>query len=504
MNFQRNQNYVPVSRKYTIGYILLLLIVMAVCVLSISANRRIQSDYKEMTEETVGLNQLYIDVETANTYLSFYFMTLRSESLQMFQIYSQDLNDQIEKLIQENQMWSRDETDLFEMVKTYLKQGKTLCDNLDFFVTRGLESGADNSALDEQFNDTQDVISYINQSFKEIYSQKLIWVDERQQIIQKSNRRFQIVQIILLIIAAAICIIYYRAVLDGISKSLAKLYEFVGRIKSNPYEDLTVEIWTNDEFGIFAETLNEMLDIIHQQFHQLEENLHVQERLKRVEIEKLQVSSKLQKSQMLLLQSRINPHFLFNTLNTIAATAAEEQAEKTERLMDITASYLRYNLEQITKTVTLQQEMENVHDYVYIQQCRFGDRFLFIFEQDKQCDCLLMPCMILQPLVENALQHGIHDMKEGGKCVIRSRYANSRICLEVEDNGIGFSKEMLEKYNKEITDSIDEEHIGLRNVFRRINLFFGEAADCQIDSMPGKTVIRLILPGSSLKISAGS
>ena len=136
--------------------------------------------------------------------------------------------------------------------------------------------------------------------------------------------------------------------------------------------------------------------------------------------------------------------------------------------------------------------MEN---YFIIQRCRFGDRIRFAFDVDETCGRLEIPCMILQPLVENAVSHGVGSMIGGGAVTVRLFRQGNGVCLEVRDNGVGMEPQVLEKLRKSFTQELfDDGHIGLHNVYQRLRLFFGAELGFEVESHPGDTCIRMLLP----------
>jgi sensor histidine kinase YesM len=209
------------------------------------------------------------------------------------------------------------------------------------------------------------------------------------------------------------------------------------------------------------------------------------------EIENLRIYSDLQKNHLDFLQSRVNPHFLFNTLNMISSLARIENADQSAELMEITASFLRYNLDNISKTVTLEKELQNLKEYVAIQECRYGGRYTYSFEVEEQVLNFLMPCMILQPLVENAIQHGIAMMLHGGWVCIKALQSEKGIRLEVRDNGVGMTEEQIQDIYKEIYENNSSNtHIGIRNIYRRLQLFYHNDVQFELENMnPGLKIV---------------
>ncbi len=484
-----------ITSKYSRGYFLMLLVVLMVFVVSLFSGQTLSLRYSRAIGELLDLNELFVDVETTNKYVYDYYLYLRANSSEAYYEESAKTQAAVDAMMERMKSgYLRDVVDLCCMVQTYLDQSGLLMRRLDAVVTDG-HAAAEDAGLAVSYAQTQDVISYINQSFKEIYSARLVTTQRTQAEIQRSWRLLSVLQIGMLLVGVGICFGFYRKVVHGITLSVKKLTAFASGVARQPALQEHVQIDTGDELAVFADAFNEMIDTIHAQMDQIEADSRMREQLQRAEMENLRISAALQSSQLKLLQARINPHFLFNTLNMISQTARMEDAEETARLMEATADFLRYNLGKVTKAVTLADEIENTRNYVYIQRCRFGERIGFVFEVDESCAGREVPCMILQPLVENSVTHGVGSMLGGGVVTIRLFRQDASAWLEVRDNGVGISAQRL----AELRDSFKREseeggHIGLKNVYLRLKLFFGEELQFQIDSRPGDTVVRIGLP----------
>lgn len=212
-------------------------------------------------------------------------------------------------------------------------------------------------------------------------------------------------------------------------------------------------------------------------------------------VENAELRDQARKSEIRALQMQINPHFLFNTLNTIARTADMEEAEGTVLLLEGTASLLRYTLGDSMQMVPLEKELEMLKNYVSIQENRFEERILFHFELDKSLHTTLVPRLILQPVLENAVIHGVAMKTEGARIEIRTFQSERGCVLSVTDNGVGIEAERLAKIREEIRrGSIAGTHIGLANIYARLRFFYGSRADFEIESTPGSgTEVRICI-----------
>jgi two-component system LytT family sensor kinase len=205
----------------------------------------------------------------------------------------------------------------------------------------------------------------------------------------------------------------------------------------------------------------------------------------------------LMKARIDALTNQINPHFLFNTLASISSLV-RTKPEAARTLILKLSSMLRRRLRHDEPFVSLREELASVDEYLDIEAVRFGPQLRV--EKALSPDTLdgVVPSMILQPLIENSIKHGIAPKVGGGRIVVRSRRENGRTIIEVEDNGLGMTDERLDQVYSGADGS--GSGIGLRNVSERLRVIYGELALLHLTSAPGRgTVARLEIPdlGSS-------
>jgi len=191
------------------------------------------------------------------------------------------------------------------------------------------------------------------------------------------------------------------------------------------------------------------------------------------------------RAQVRALQAQINPHFLFNTLNVLASLIHSDP-EKAERVTEELAEIFRYALESTRfEWVTLGDEIKFLQAYLDIEKARFDDRLRYMFNVDASMRCINIPPMILQPLVENAIRHGIGQLLEGGEVRIHARSAQDSIVITVEDTGTGTRS--LKRHGG--------SGIGLANVRERLNHIYGESASFRLEEITeGGMRAVLVLP----------
>ncbi len=208
----------------------------------------------------------------------------------------------------------------------------------------------------------------------------------------------------------------------------------------------------------------------------------------------------LRKAELKALQSQINPHFLFNALNTISCFC-REKPEKARELLMALSSYFRNMLDDIDYMVPLETELEHVQAYVMLEEARFEDHLkVRIDAQPIDCTCRV-PNLILQPIVENAIRHGA-TKRDKGLVTIRIRKEEKNTLIDVSDNGPGIEKEVVDRLYDKGWDlpQKDESHgIGMLNVQRRLIGIFGKNAGLQVISGESGTTVRMIIPNQKEK-----
>ena len=188
-----------------------------------------------------------------------------------------------------------------------------------------------------------------------------------------------------------------------------------------------------------------------------------------MEISKVEnLISLLKYSELKALQSQINPHFLFNVLNTMTSLIRTNPEKAREVTIDL-SNYLRYNLDNNLKSVELIKELNQIDTYIKIEKARFGDKLNIIYDVDESLYNFQIPSLIIQPLVENSIKHGILKKRDNGFVKIIVKRIDKDIEVAIEDDGVGIEQAVIDNLDKKI-----EENIGLKNVHQRLKLLYGE------------------------------
>lgn len=326
---------------------------------------------------------------------------------------------------------------------------------------------------------------YIQESALELIDVELTAYQTYYKELQERNGHFITFIIFLFITTIAIAIFFAVWFSRGITRPLHKLSLAAKEVSKGDLLGEAVEIQSNDELRLLGEAFNNMRANIHNLVKEIKDQSELDQLLKEMELKHL--------------QNQINPHFLFNTLNTVSKMAYLEDANTTSRLIDSVAALLRHSLGNINDQVTLKDEVNIVQDYFRIQQTRFSERVQFITKIDESSLDIEIPRLTLQPLVENAFIHGIEEREEGGIISIKIEQTDEFVVIEVSDDGEGIDKEKIEQLLS--LSTVKDDHvghstgIGLTNVIRRLQLYYQMENIVEIESEKGQwTTIRLLLP----------
>ncbi len=216
--------------------------------------------------------------------------------------------------------------------------------------------------------------------------------------------------------------------------------------------------------------------------------------------EKHEVEKQLDVVRLQMLKNQINPHFLFNTLNMIASTAQIEDAAATEKMITALSRLFRYNLKSTESVMPLERELRVVQDYMYLQQMRFGKRLRYSADCPENTQEVLVPSFALQPLVENAIKHGLSSRSRGGRIHVRTWMEGKRLRISVADTGTGMKAERLSEIREELRSGQEgKTGVGLGNIYRRVHAMY-EDGEMELYSCEGcGTVVQLAFTPELLK-----
>ncbi|MDF2835502.1 MAG: proteinhistidine kinase [Paenibacillus sp.] len=271
----------------------------------------------------------------------------------------------------------------------------------------------------------------------------------------------------------------------SITARLGNILRYMKRVK-NQHFDTMRQAESNDEIGQLTGEFNRMT----LQIRSLINDVYVADiRQKSLELER-------RKAQLNALQSQINPHFLFNALETIRMRSVIKKESETAKIIHNMAKLFRSALTWKRDMVAIREEMEFVNCFLEIQQYRFGDRLTFDISVEPEAEELLIPKFVYLPFVENACIHGVEQVKKGGHIELRIHADKEMAYFFIRDNGNGMPREQKEKIRSYLDEEEElGERIGVQNVIYRLKLIYGDAFLFELESESGAgTAVRIGIP----------
>lgn len=371
--------------------------------------------------------------------------------------------------------------------------------------------------LDAVFNNTNSTVLLVNKFHRVIYSNSRRFVDDRNKIIKNFRDRrglifndgeliyisrnkvdyadtwiyvitdcsiYLNISIIMLLLIIAVTIIMSAAISSSAGKFSAKktaiIYQLIDALKQveDGKLDINLDIESDDEFKSIGHSFNMMLGSIR---HLIERH------------DKMALENNMAIVQM--MESQFNPHFLFNTLESIRYLVKFNPKVADKTVVNL-SKLLRYSIQNTVDTVRFKEEFDFVKRYIEIMKVRFGERLEFNDNISDDVKEVSVPKMIIQPIVENAVKYGFGENVEALRVEISAYIEDEKLYIIVKDDGVGIDKDLLkdlvfnlnEKYNS-------SDHIGLYNVHKRIELLYGIDYGLEINSEAGKgTEVILVLP----------
>ncbi|MFR2289959.1 MAG: sensor histidine kinase, partial [Butyricicoccus sp.] len=297
------------------------------------------------------------------------------------------------------------------------------------------------------------------------------------------NMVFTIVAAIGSVLFAGAMLYYARSLLLPVQQ----MSRGARRVADGEYDIEDFNFARSDEIGMLADSFNHLKHQIARTIHALESEAQLEKSLRQQESEAARLRQLIEQSRFAQLQSQINPHFLFNTLQSVANMAGIEQATVTGDMVVRLANFFRYTLDHDDSVVTLDRELALLRDYISLQELRFGERISFEMNCDSRCAACELPKFTLQPIVENSIVHGMRSRSAGGRIRIVTESTPNGCRIQITDNGGGFSRSKMKQNTAE-----GHRSIGLQNIAGRIALSGGSF---RIVSCPGLgTTARIILP----------
>ena len=353
----------------------------------------------------------------------------------------------------------------------------SLCHNLE----EKIYQLRDTDSYDERQSQLENNIYVLTALIQEYMYNYLYYEAARLNVLQSQIGRRLVADFILIAAVTGLLVLFFtrRAVRLGrsITEPIAALCARVEGVNSGGLAEREPIQAEDYEICTLSRGFEEMVGRLNRQ---IQETAHNQERLRRTELA--------------LIQSQVNPHFLYNTMDTIIWLIEAEKTEEAVEMVSSLSSFFRHSLSRGQDVITLHEEEEHVCSYLQIQQARYKDIMRYTVNIAPELKGALIPKLTLQPLVENALYHGVKLKRELGHIYVTGRIEGADILLQVTDDGVGMPPEWLARLTRTIEEG-ERVGFGLSTVHERLQLFFGPPYGLSISSQPGVgTTVTIRIP----------
>ena len=285
----------------------------------------------------------------------------------------------------------------------------------------------------------------------------------------------------IIIICASCCLlslVFSILLSKTISRPVIDLSKMMVKVGEGDFE-VTSTYESKDEIGILSKQFNKMVNRV----QQLIEEVYKEQLLK-------------QKTELKFLRMQINPHFLYNTLESINWLARMKGVPEVGKMIKALGDLMRASISG-DDLVSIEEEIKNINNYLMIQKLRYGEKVKTEINIKQDVAAFIIPKLTLQPIVENAIVHGIEAKEGDGNIIICADRLDGKVVISVKDDGVGMESDLAETILEQDfeTDKGDATHIGLKNVDRRIKMYYGKQYGLHISSAPGEgTTIQILFP----------
>ena len=399
----------------------------------------------------------YLKVKNSQTLLDYYQNEAKYRN-ELEKLNEDNINDPV-KLLERN---------IRKMSETYLDCTAE---------TVAAKRGRNVEQYKRKYDDATKLYRYIQSSIDELNNLMFQENSSTYAVLRAVMRYLEISNsVIMIIIVAGGMLLLIQATLSNMAETAQLVGQGNFHVKMHDTD-------AQDELGTVTRAFNTMVENLDLYMARTKASMEKEQQMMERE---LLMENHLKEAQLKYLQSQINPHFLFNSLNAGAQLAMMEDAEQTGIFVEKMADFFRYNVKKGQEDATLGEELEAVDNYIYILNVRFAGDIHFSKEVDESLENVRMPSMILQPVVENAVNHGIRDIEWEGKIHLTVTGDADYIRISVKDNGKGMTQEQIEGVlsgNRERrNEEGDSTGIGMNNVISRLELYYEESGLMEINS----------------------
>ena len=415
----------------------------------------------------VTIQELSGSLENVHSRVEEYLNTRSSTALEDYYRSSQEYQEKLENLNSKNV-----DNEIRILEKNIRNMSETFLENAEDTIQA--KRGRNVERYKALFEEENRLYKYINNYIYELNTQRFSQNSNNYEILLHSLGIFETLGLVAMMVVFVMCLLMGLLIVREMIRPLSNLSVAARNIAEGDFDTELPETVAPDEVGIVTDTFRQMVVSIRNYISQIRTSMETEARMKERE---LSMEAHLKEAQLKFLQAQINPHFLFNSLNAGVQLAAMEDAEQTGIFLERMADFFRYNVKKTGGDVTLKEELQTVDNYIYILNVRFSGDIRFSKEIAPDVPDIRMPSMILQPIVENAVQHGIRERMEDGWVRLSVDFYEGCVRVVVADNGAGMTGEQITEILDGRALAAGEENasstgIAVYNVMNRLKLYY--------------------------------
>lgn len=462
-----------IGNKIRMSFLIMVVGIMVISALTMLTTQNFLKEYHVLASRVSRANRMYPVAKEGIETEAYYLVAGRqtTETTVLLEEWEY-LNEGILRLMQEKNSETSD-TQL-RIIQRTMGTLKQYCDLLLEQSGQSQDLTVQNVTL-EQIREVSELVAEQVNQYIYLELQNMEQLDRRMQI----KKKWLIITDLGIISAVLVLMTLVQFLIDrSISAPINALVENTRRLSKGDFSAYVESRGTN-EITVLNDSFNRMVEKLQLLMKELEENTRTREQL-----------------ELRLMQEQINPHFLYNTLEIIIWLAESGDKEKVIGVVKSLSRFFRVVLSQGRAVVSVREELACIESYLYIQQIRYADILRYEIDASENTLGFEIQKLSLQPLVENALYHGIKNKRGGGKICVQVRLAGKRLRVRVSDTGIGMSADKLEALRQRIASTCPAgSGFGLSNIQKRVQLAYGEQYGISIQSKSGEgTAVTLQLP----------
>lgn len=469
-------NNASMQLKLTISFTFTLVIILVMNIFMYMNVNTLTARVEAVYASNVNLNELSEALTTVQETTKNYLDTKSSDALNAYYRADQDYRDLLSDLntgITNNQL-KITEKNIKAQSEAYLD---TMYETVQ--AKRGRNVEKYKAYYDEAaviYQDIQNCIySLNNEQFK---SNSTTYT-----LLLSSLRYMEVISTIILILIGCINLVMIFMLTRSMTEPLMKLSIAANEVATGNFDVEITDTGNSDEVGVVSKAFQKMIASIQTYILEIRNSMERESEMKQKE---LTMTNRMREAELMTLQAQINPHFLFNTLNAGAQLAMMEGADKTTEFIENMADFFRYNIKKMNQDATIGEEIRLVDNYIYILNVRFTGEIHYSKEVDEDLSDIKVPSMILQPIVENAVNYGIRNIDWEGLIELNVYSKDGFAYISVWDNGAGMTQEKIHQILhgelKQVDLKSNSNGIGMGNVIERLKLYTGREDVMEIKS----------------------